>query len=64
MEKRKTYSLAVDKSIEAGRHALNLSQDLDGKTISRQLILDALVECLNDKVVYEKVKTIIKSKIQ
>ena len=59
IEKRKTYSLDPEKSRDLARHTLDLSEDL-GKTVSRQSVLDALVECLKDKTVFNKVRNIIK----
>jgi len=58
-EKRKTYSLDPEKSRDLARHALDMSEEL-GKTVPRQTILDALVECLKDKAVFTKVRNIIK----
>lgn len=58
-EKRKTYSLDPDRSRELARHALDLSDEL-GKSVPRQSILDALVQLLNDKAVFTKVRNIIK----
>ena len=57
-EKRKTYSLDPNKSRELARHSIDMSEEL-GKTIPRQAILDALVECLKDKAVFTKVRNII-----
>ncbi len=58
-EKRKTYSLDPERSLELARHALNMGEEL-GKSVARQSILDALVECLKDKTVFNKVRNIIK----
>lgn len=57
-EKRKTYSLDPNKSRELARHSIDMSEEL-GKTVPRQAILDALVECLKDKAVFTKVRNII-----
>jgi hypothetical protein len=58
-EKRKTYSLDPERSRELARHSIDMSEEL-GKTVPRQTILDALVECLKDKAVFTKVRNIIK----
>lgn len=58
-KKRKTYSLDPEKSRDLARHALDMSEEL-GKTVPRQTILDALVECLADKAILTKVRSIIK----
>lgn len=59
VEKRKTYSLDPERSRELARHSLDMGEAL-GKTVPRQAILDALVECLSDKAVFTKVLNIIK----
>lgn len=61
-EKRKTYSLAVSRSNELARASVDLTEQL-GKTVPRQTILDALVECLSEKSVLNKVRGIIKKNI-
>ena len=58
-EKRKTYSLDPERSRELARSALDMGEEL-GKTVPRQAILDALVECLKDKAVFTKVRNLIK----
>ena len=58
-KRRKTYSLDSDRSGDLAQHSLDLSNEL-GKTVPRQSVLDALVECLKDKTVYSKVRNIIK----
>ena len=57
--KRKTYSIASARSLELAHSATNLTEELN-VTVSRQAVLDALVECLSDKAVFNKVKSIIK----
>jgi hypothetical protein len=61
-KKRKTYSLDNERSGDLARHSLDLSDEI-GKTVPRQAVLDALVECLKDKTVYSKVRNILKKKI-
>ena len=56
--KRKTYSLAGDKSNELARHSLTMGEEL-GKTVPRQKILDVLVGFLSDEKIFNKVKTVI-----
>ena len=58
-EKRKTYSIAASRSLDLARASTDLTEEL-GKTVPRQAILDALVECLKDKAVFNKVRNIIK----
>lgn len=61
-KKRKTYSLDNERSSDLARHALNLSDDT-GKTVPRQAVLDALVECMKDKAIYVKVRNILNKKV-
>jgi hypothetical protein len=60
MAKRKTYSVALDRSRELGHHSIDMSEELN-KTVPKQSILDALILCLNDKSIYQKVRNIIKN---
>ena len=59
IEKRKTYSLSPDRSRELARYSIDMSEEL-GNTVARQAILDALVGCLSDKTVFNKVRSIVK----
>lgn len=58
-EKRKTYSLDPERSRQLARCAIDIGGET-GMSVSRQGILDALVECLSDKTVLVKVVKIIK----
>lgn len=57
--KRKNYSLDHERSLDLAEHALGMTREI-GKSVPRQDILDALVLCLGDPVVYKKVFNIIK----
>lgn len=59
VEKRKTYSLDPERSRALARYSLDMGEQL-GKSVPRQSILDALVECLADKATFTKVLNIIK----
>ena len=58
-EKRKTYSLDPERSRQLARCAIDIGGEI-GMSVSRQGILDSLVECLSDKTVLVKVVKIIK----
>jgi len=58
-EKRKTYSLDPERSRQLARCAIDIGGET-GMSVSRQGILDSLVECLSDKTVLVKVVKIIK----
>jgi len=58
-EKRKTYSLDPERSRQLARWAIDIGGEI-GMSVSRQGILDSLVECLSDKTVLVKVVKIIK----
>jgi len=58
-EKRKTYSLDPEKSRMLARASIAMEGELR-RTVPRQSILDALVECISeDKEVFKKVLRII-----
>ena len=62
-QKRKTYSLDPNRSFDLASHALNMTKEIgDGKNVPGQDILDVLVECLDDPVVYKKVVAKIKKR--
>jgi hypothetical protein len=60
VQKRRTYSINPDKAMALSRCSLDMSEQI-GKTVPRQAILDALIDCLGDKTVYAKVVKIITS---
>lgn len=57
--KRRTYSLDPNRSIELSRIALDISASL-GKRVTKQDILDNLVSLLGDKDVYKKIVNLLK----
>lgn len=59
-ENRKTYSLDPERSRDLARKALDMSEAL-GRSVARQDVLDALVECLGDPAVYKKVVKLLKN---
>lgn len=59
-EKRKTYSLAPDRSRDLARAALDMGEELD-RTVARQDILDSLVGLLAEPAIYKKVLKAIRS---
>jgi len=58
-EKRKTYSIDPEKSRDLARASIMMGE-VAGKTVTRQSILDALVGCLSDKAIFNKVLSVIK----
>lgn len=61
---RKTYSIAGDRASELARHTFDIDAQVEGRTVARQDVLDALVGCLADPAVLKKVIRIIKDKIK
>lgn len=59
IEKRKTYSIDSKKANFLGRVALDLTEEM-GKSVPKKDILDALIDCLKDKAILNKVTNIIK----
>lgn len=59
-QKRRTYSISSQSAITLARSSVDLTEEV-GKTVTRQEILDALVECLKEKTVYTKILKIVKN---
>lgn len=58
-QKRKTYSLATERSFDLARLAMQMTEET-GQTVPRQTLLDALVVCaVKDKSVYSKALRLI-----
>ena len=57
----RNYEVTVQRSNELTEHSLAISKDID-KIVHKQTVLDALIELLSDKTVFNKVRRIIKNK--
>lgn len=51
---RKTYPINAQKSVKLARYSISLGQAL-GRTVTKQSILEALIDCMADKDIYSKV---------
>lgn len=60
--KRKTYSIAADRATELAHATVNIDSQVEGRTVARQEVLDALVGCLADPAILKKVIRTIKAK--
>lgn len=56
---KKNYTIGLEQASKLARKALDLSEKTN-KTIYRQEVLNALVDCLDDKAVYNKVLSKLK----
>ena len=58
---RKNYAIDSERANELARCTFDIDGQVEGRTVSRQDVLDALVLCLADPSVLRKVIRIIKN---